>query len=75
MDIFASAAVDAGYPLGRRRHGWGRSGIEHGPSFGNGRAVRGLSEATIANQAARIVGFTDAPPEVIRELRVADLPR
>jgi SpoVK/Ycf46/Vps4 family AAA+-type ATPase len=78
VDIFVAAASDAGYLLGDGVTDWvGRllAGVERGPSFGNGRTVRNVLEATIANQAARIVELTDAPPEVIRELRVADLPR
>jgi hypothetical protein len=78
VDIFVAAAADAGYLLGDGVTDWVHrllAGIERGPSFGNGRTVRNVLEATIANQAARIVELTDAPPEVIRELRVADLPR
>lgn len=77
VDIFEAAATSAGYLLGDGVTEWaGRllAGMERGPSFGNGRAVRNLLEATVANQAARIVELSDASPEVIRELRVADLP-
>jgi SpoVK/Ycf46/Vps4 family AAA+-type ATPase len=77
-DIFDSIATDAGYHLGdgvREEIGRLIAGMERGPAFGNGRAVRNLLEATVANQAARIVELTDAPADVIRELRIADLPR
>jgi hypothetical protein len=73
-----ATASDAGYLLGDGVTDWvGQllSGAERGPSFGNGRTVRNLLEATVANQATRIVELVDAPSEVIRELRVADLPR
>jgi SpoVK/Ycf46/Vps4 family AAA+-type ATPase len=78
VDIFDSIAAEAGYQVGDGvRDGIRRllAGVQRGPSFGNGRTVRNLLEATVANQAARIVDMADAPLDVIRELRISDLPR
>jgi SpoVK/Ycf46/Vps4 family AAA+-type ATPase len=77
VQIFAGLAGDAGYRLADRVLDAVRAllaGLARGPSFGNGRTVRNLLEATIARQAARIVELTDAPAEIIRELRTDDLP-
>ncbi|GAB3944751.1 hypothetical protein GCM10029976_069380 [Kribbella albertanoniae] len=42
--------------------------------FGNGRDVRNLFEATVAQQAVRIVGLPDPSIDQVRELIPADLP-
>ncbi len=42
------------------------------PGFGNGRAVRGLFEKTLENQAGRLVADMDAD---LREIRPSDLPQ
>lgn len=78
IDIFDTISLEAGYQLGDGvRDGVGQllARTQRGPAFGNGRTVRNLLEATVANQAARIVELADAPADVIRELRIADLPR
>ncbi|MBB5868488.1 cell wall assembly regulator SMI1/SpoVK/Ycf46/Vps4 family AAA+-type ATPase [Allocatelliglobosispora scoriae] len=77
VQIFAVLAEDAGYRLADGVAERVRSllaGISHGSSFGNGRTVRNLLEATVANQAARIIELVDAPAKVIGELRAEDLP-
>ncbi|WP_144120853.1 AAA family ATPase [Catellatospora sichuanensis] len=75
--IFAVLAEDAGYRLADGVAARVRTllaGLSHGSSFGNGRTVRNLLEATVAKQAARIIELTDAPAEVLAELRTEDLP-
>jgi hypothetical protein len=42
--------------------------------FGNGRDVRNLFEATVAQQAVRIVGLADPSIEQVRGFTLADLP-
>jgi AAA lid domain-containing protein len=51
--------------------------MERGPSFGNGRVIRNLLEATISRQDERITtgpGTTDLSATDIGVLRVEDLP-
>ncbi|MEV0942219.1 AAA family ATPase [Micromonospora wenchangensis] len=77
VQIFTVLAHDAGYQLadgvpGRVRTTLAR--LSPGSSFGNGRTVRNLLEATVAKQAARIIELADAPTEVVRKLVVEDLP-
>ncbi|WP_416903656.1 AAA family ATPase [Micromonospora echinospora] len=77
VQIFTVLADDAGYQLAdnvRDRVRTALVRLSRGPSFGNGRTVRNLLEATIAKQASRIIELTDAPAEVIRKLLAEDLP-
>ncbi|SCL15335.1 AAA family ATPase [Micromonospora inyonensis] len=77
VQIFTVLADDAGYQLAddvRDRARTALARLSRGSSFGNGRTVRNLLEATIAKQAARIIELTEAPAEVIRKLLVEDLP-
>ncbi|SCF49783.1 AAA+-type ATPase, SpoVK/Ycf46/Vps4 family [Micromonospora matsumotoense] len=77
VQIFTVLADDAGYQLAdnvRDRVRAALARLSRGPSFGNGRTVRNLLEATIATQATRIIELTDAPAEVVRRLLAEDLP-
>ncbi|WP_433175435.1 AAA family ATPase [Actinoallomurus sp. CA-150999] len=78
--IFASMAEKEGFALApdvRDAIADRLDGTERGPSFGNGRMIRNLLEATISRQAERITtgpGATDLSATDIGVLRVEDLP-
>ena len=75
--IFEKMATEAGYRLGDgvlTLVGTTLARLSGAPNFGNGREVRNLFEATIAEQAERITALPDPTHEKVAELLADDVP-
>jgi SpoVK/Ycf46/Vps4 family AAA+-type ATPase len=75
--IFEKMATEAGYLLGDgllTLVGRTLEPLRRVPNFGNGREVRNLFEATIAQQAERITALPEPTHEQVAELLAADVP-